>query len=87
MLSRMPAFYKTYNLGHNFFWQFTAFQYRFDSPQVKRDFISCILPFVRELFQVLTKDLKIRILKTFEKNVETGWKNRLVSPKEMNFCQ
>ena len=87
MLSRMPAFYKSYDLGHNFFWQLTAFQYRSDSPQVKWDFISSILPFVRELFQVLTKDLKIRILKTFEKNVETGWKHRLVSPKEMNFCQ
>ena len=42
--------------------QFTVFQYRFDSPQVKPDLISSLKDFVNKLPHKLANNLKLRIL-------------------------
>ena len=44
------------------FWQFSAFLWKFDSPQVKRDLISSMINFLHELPYELPKDMRLRKL-------------------------
>ena len=48
------------------FWNITIFEYRSDSPQVKRNFIPSIANLVHELPHEYSNDLRLRILGNYE---------------------
>ena len=54
-----------YNPSHNF-WNFTIFQYRSDSPQVKGNLILSIANLLYELSHELPNNLRLRILRNQE---------------------
>ena len=54
------------------FWNFTIFQYRYDSPQVKRNFIYSIANVVYELPHEFPNDLRLRKLGNITKIPNLG---------------
>ena len=60
-------------------WNFTIFQYRSDSPQVKQNLMSSIANFVYELLHELPNTLRLRILENQEiLKKYLGWTQSLV---------
>ena len=61
-------------------WNFTIFQYRSDSSQVKRNLISIVANFAYELPHELLNDLRLRILGNQEilENLRFVWRHSLM---------